>query len=436
MTDHSPHQSIMRQGGILVLATVLAGCTALWGQESGYPRNDLASEPPEKAELSDEPLVPERETRYESRDEPLTKRLPRADPQILQQQFVARIRLKFVSDETKSALPRHASVRPTFTDRTHEGFVGYDLLYRRAEVRSYGSPSLWTTRRPDQATAVTSYFQKLAEKTPEDQLPPENVLKFLTKHGETEEGQDADLLLDLVYEPAQLDENSRQQPSYDPNFPYDIEFQIFAASPEVAEERTEGFLTLLEHGFYAPLRQDLKNSQAEYLALIGEQQAQMDKAVDALKNTGQELETLEPYSEASLVDLDTQRRILAVDVAGTKARVTACEELLKKYTTVNAGNRARVEEIEGLKIAAEIELVGLTARMDAIRAFVEEGKRFRELTARKEQWNKVLVAARARHRAYNGTLAALRAAYDGCRLRVFEDTVPIQPVKWTSEAQR
>ena len=72
---------------------------------------------------------------------------------------------------------------------------------------------------------------------------------------------------------------------------------------------------------------------------------------------------------------------LAVEEAGVKARIAACEKLLKESKSLTP---QRIDQVESAKTAAEIELVGLAAKRDAMQQLLdkvrERGKLEAEIT--------------------------------------------------------
>jgi hypothetical protein len=72
--------------------------------------------------------------------------------------------------------------------------------------------------------------------------------------------------------------------------------------------------------------------------------------------------------------------MIAVEETGIKARIAECDRLLKESKDLTA---AQVGQVETVKIAAKIELVGLAAKRAAIEELVEKGKKWLGLTSRR-----------------------------------------------------
>jgi hypothetical protein len=74
--------------------------------------------------------------------------------------------------------------------------------------------------------------------------------------------------------------------------------------------------------------------------------------------------------------LTTQERLISVDIAGTRARIAAGEKLLPSSRL--RGPKA-IEQVESIKITAEIDLVDLAAREETIAKIIAEGTEYKRL---------------------------------------------------------
>lgn len=172
-------------------------------------------------------------------------------------------------------------------------------------------------------------------------------------------------------------------------------FEILAPSPQRAKESARGLLILLDYGFYRPVHQgqlDNVELRKRELAEIRDKYEAVTAEVAKLQDL---LERQSEYSDIaaeSLNSLITQQRMISVDLAGVTARLEACTVLLTK--THKLPSRDRLEE---LKVTAEIELVGLSAKKAAIDAIVKGAK------ARKETLGALMKAQSLRSRV-NGNL--------------------------------
>ncbi len=205
-------------------------------------------------------------------------------------------------------------------------------------------------------------------------------------------------------------------------------FEVLAPSPQRAKELAQGVLVLFDYSFYRPMRQ----IQLENLQLHQRELAESSKRSDAAEAEVARLEdVLDKETEYSDIDVEslpsltTQQRMIAVDLAGVTARLEACIALLDK--TQKSPSRDRLEE---LKVTAEIELVGLSAKKGAIDAIVK-GARARLQT--RAALSKARATRRLANQGTNHTKSRLEEAEkileESTPLKVVED-VPIRRIEW------
>ena len=135
-------------------------------------------------------------------------------------------------------------------------------------------------------------------------------------------------------------------------------------------------------------------------------------------------------SDDSIAELRNQRRLLLVDIAGTRARIEACAALLER-------NKPRVihtaQQVESLKITAEIELAGHSARESALSAIINSGSERRDLAAKRSLESSRLSSSK------NLIVSKLKSISDDEKMRrrylpmsVKDNKVLIEPIKWQS----
>jgi hypothetical protein len=104
--------------------------------------------------------------------------------------------------------------------------------------------------------------------------------------------------------------------------------------------------------------------------------AEAKEKFTALEREFEPLKGFEDITAQSIVNLISQQRMVEVDLAGINARIATCNKLLTDRQGMPA---SRIEQVETVKISAEIELVGLAARKEAIGRLVANGRRRIEL---------------------------------------------------------
>ena len=143
-----------------------------------------------------------------------------------------------------------------------------------------------------------------------------------------------------------------------------------------------------------------------------------------------EMEGLEEYKDINQATLDTfiaQQRLISVELVGIKARIAACEKIL---ADARAHGPDRVEQVETAKIAAEIELMGVAARKEAIERIVTKGRERLllggKLTAARgnvEQAKRRIGSAEKMVKSYEDEIRKLTPS-------PIEETIMIHPIKW------
>lgn len=201
-------------------------------------------------------------------------------------------------------------------------------------------------------------------------------------------------------------------------------YAVLAPTAERARELSYGMLALLDYGLYWPRHQpqldQLKVRQRE----LSEYRAKLLAEEAAVGKLEEELERLAEYSDIDaelLRSLITQQRLIGVDLAGVTARLEACAELLGK--THNPS-------VEGLRVTAEIELVGLTAKKSALDAIVKAA------TAREETLKNIRRARASENKhgqivgSVERAVAELRTDIKMSKPPVVKGDVTIRRIEW------
>jgi hypothetical protein len=115
-----------------------------------------------------------------------------------------------------------------------------------------------------------------------------------------------------------------------------------------------------------------------------------------------------------------------MDLAGVRARLAACDARLKGDV---GEHRA---QLEGINIAAEIELAGCEARRAASTAFVEKVAKHIDLSKRLEQAQAASMKLQRVRNLSAEKLRTIRQEMDAMQIpKLVEDKVIIRPLKWT-----
>lgn len=337
-----------------------------------------------------EPVIPERELTFEVSEEAVSRKLTTPDPGLLEQRYVAVFRSE-ESSSRRGSRPR-APVEPYLQEMLVLGFQGF--------------------RRP-------GMLQKVVANVPQERMPAKDILDVLSA---CITQRSAYFTHDLV---GTADPYERK---------YYQSFEVLAPTPERAEELVRGLLSVYDYGVYYPIQRELLRLKRVSEGRLPESRAALKEAEKELTECEEQLDPLKEYedlNEEALVHFTTQLRLISVELAGIDARIGACNKILAKG--VSPSHR---EQVEAVKITAEIELVGVAARKAAIEEIVEKGRRRVELLGSVE-------AARSKVSRSESILSSREqriAEYEAERkdfmpFPIQDGKVTIHPIKWESGSE-
>lgn len=149
-----------------------------------------------------------------------------------------------------------------------------------------------------------------------------------------------------------------------------IELKLLAPTPEKAESWVRDWFTVYDWGLcYSAEKEclDIKQKLQQMLAESRDKLKNSEALLQKAKDEADKYKEFDDIKPETLVTFTTQRRMLAVDLAGIKARIKACEEMLAK----EAMSTNRKDQVETTKVSAEIELRGLDAKKAEIDRIIE-----------------------------------------------------------------
>ena len=162
-----------------------------------------------------------------------------------------------------------------------------------------------------------------------------------------------------------------------------VSYEIFAPTPERAKELVEGLLCFYAYGLSCPVQTEYVRGKTAESEKLPKLHAEIEQAKAVVAECDRGLKRLKEYADVTaetVSSLRTQQRVLEVDRAGVEARIEACIKVLEKIKTPT-----RLGHVESLKITAEIELVGLEARQQAISRIIKNGKDYLALSEKKRE---------------------------------------------------
>jgi hypothetical protein len=393
-------RAILVQGVLLagMAVTVVASET-----ESQSALRQTGKPSQEKSADVQDVSIAKRQIKFERFEKDYPMKLFRADPKLLQQSHVAIILLDAPRMPLGSGrrFPREPVRLPADLSRL--------TWYRGSSL--FGHPGIRRAEKPARKPAgkpfdSKQYFKQLASKIPKTRLPPKNNLAFFT-----EEADDGYV-------------------QFQPRGAGYSEFRILAPSPERAAELAQTLVQLFDEGLTAPIQQFIPQQIQAAKKKIQNSKSARAKAQKEQAEYKKKLEASEEeISRDELSSLKTQRRLLSVDLAGVKARIGAAAKIL---TQRNQLGTSRIEQVENIKITAEIELAGLVARQKTLDEIIQSARQrieFKEKAQRAGEmvgsWKIAIRTLQSRVRNYE----AMIQQYGPFQLP--DGKVVIRPIQWT-----
>jgi hypothetical protein len=393
----------------------LFGCVLVWmtalpavahqvdsaGPAQGATVETAQDEPP-VADAKDADAPSPREIVFEESDEELELKLFRADPELLNQRFVAHVDIQ--------ATKYHPQYPPP---------------HPWGDLAWFGNLSLLAINTGRQDTiSLKESFARLLEAVDDGSTPVAKGVEFF-RSGAVEDGR---VTISMVHT-APGEENVR--------------FRILAPNEQPAREHAETLLHMLDRAIRFPLLKHLQTHVAIHADTLDTLQQELTAAEEAGKELDKKWAAV--ATDESAVDADelkrltTERRLLDVDLAGIRARIDAAEEIIARIggeggRGPEGGIRRRIEQLEDIKITAEIDLAGLAARRETLDQIIKQGKEREALAAKVSQAHTEMRKLRERMERVSRDLQVYRNVFIEYSEKLFtlkDNKVVIHPIKWT-----
>jgi hypothetical protein len=311
--------------------------------------------------MSAEPVIPKRELKFDVSEDELPLPLENMREGMLDQRFVATFRL--VLPKTEKSAESSPDGRPRMTG-----------MY---EMSSYKYLNSNLTRDTDNRNFIEhlSIFENfrrvLLSETNRTSFSVVSNFFSRVNASHTEEYQlSKDIMASIVWENPpfiEIENNFRSNTTGNANY---IEVRFLAPTDKQARQCVEKWLAIYDDGLCYHAQKDCINLKKKLIEMLAENSDKLKNAEADLGNAKQEAEKYKDFADITretLVTLKTQRRMLAVDLAGINARIKACQEMLAKGNMPDA----RKDQIETARVAAEIELRGLDAKQTEIDRIIQ-----------------------------------------------------------------
>jgi len=318
---------------------------------------------------------------------------PRPAPEVNPELVIPKRQIVYDESEEEMAVPVRSveSFGPRLAEFAQQRYVAVaKLRFRRPSRALTGRPDSYPRLLPRDERYVTEEPFQLpldlalsVQRVPKDRLPPEELVTMLTT--------DAELhvrLSPLRYEePVAVDP---RKPPFDPSrfavWPENgLSVRLMAPTKERAKELLEATLAIFDQGRCLAAYRNYVEVRDFHERLIPRYREQLKRVVAEESVRDKQRSALQGWSDITgqtLASLVAQRRMIAVDEAGIKARIAECDRLLTEGAKGPAGARpsqAKLDSLEVAKTMAQIELVGLEAKRRAIEELLEKGRKWIDL---------------------------------------------------------
>ena len=341
---------------------------------------------------------PARTTKFVSSDKPLSIRLTRIDPTFLTQKFAARFELA-IRNTDYAGLPRELYPVCFWPSSNLPRF----FFYQGAGVPQH----------LDYTSSMNVIFERLVQQIPADKRPADEQLSFFLKTP-LDEGYLRIASISDSFQRSQLKVDDIRT------------FTILAPTAELAQERAQTLLTLLDWGLSRPVQRAKWEYRASMIEEYPKSVARIEETKAEYAKLQQEYADFKEFTDDLRPGVKVQLAEAEADLADVTARVAECEKLLSDPTVDAAG----LQQLRNLRLNLRVEIKGATARRDTLAKYMEN------ITKANQLRGKIAAAIVERESAPKIPALDLRAAIGATRaldqlvIHVIDDSVQIQPVKW------
>jgi hypothetical protein len=351
----------------------------------------------------DEPVIPRRELKFDASEEEVPLPLDNMQQGMLDQRYVAAFRFVF----TKKTTPKERVSETDAGRRTVAWPLGSGKSMLIGNVDGLASPSALDLHRISPRVLPIdrlNSFETLERELMECQYNmllgrasyfSQNRLTF--PKGFFDNSKDQRLLFDRTTPSSRLRRFPGDKESITANIaalnttfirndislsdesdPKSVEIRLLAPTSEEAKSSVNRWLGVYEWAICYPGQKSCLEMREKIIQTISEYSDQLKNAEAELKTAQQEQDKYKEFEDITpeaLTTLTSQRRMLEVDLAGIKARIDACQQMLAKANMP----LARLDQIETAKVTAEIELRGLNAKQAEIDRIIQGAQKRQEL---------------------------------------------------------
>ena len=208
------------------------------------------------------------------------------------------------------------------------------------------------------------------------------------------------------------------------------EFLILAPSEERARQLVQALIVVYNHGWAYPGRKDALQAAENEKARLPELQAHLAEAEKRLADIQAEVNRHEDIGEEGLSALKSEKWLLAVKLAGVKARLKAVGRLAGPGQ--GRGDEYHVQ-LATIRLTTEIDLADLLARMGRADQLIVSATRRQQLEGQLLNADRSTAGSRHGVERCKNSIAANEQNAKGelyAPFKLLDEAVPIHPIKW------
>ncbi|MGA2797100.1 MAG: hypothetical protein ABSE63_05960 [Thermoguttaceae bacterium] len=349
-------------------ATVLAAAEPEIKAQTTEPEKSVADNPTAATipAESAEPVIPKREIKFDASEEEVPLPLENVQEGMLDQRYVATFKLVFPKTEKPAeSLPGGRTMRARMNTMYEIGSYRYLMdIYNR--VSSGDSVLLEHFKQFE-------YLRNSFENRPKQMAlfsVVSNDFSGFNARYVAEYRLPKDIVASINWENPPFIEIENNLRSDTNGNTKRLEVRLLAPTDKQAKQCVEKWLSIYDDGLCYHAQKECLDIRKKFVQMLAENSDKLKKNEMDLSDAKQAVEEYKEFADITpeaIVTLTTQRRMLAVDLAGINARIKACQEMLAKGNMPDA----RKDQIETARVAAEIELRGLDAKRAEIDRIIQ-----------------------------------------------------------------
>jgi len=274
------------------------------------------------------------------------------------------------------------------------------------------------------------------KRTPKGALPSEEVRKVLQAEGER---------IRILQHRITGYQKEAARPAPSPQGPVGYvqrpvpvhEIRILAPTSERARELAQAILTAYNVGWAEPERQQALQAKQNEEQRLPKLQEELKAAEKAFQTAQKQIDGYPDIDKEAASALRTRRMLLEVDIEGVRARIREAEKL-RRGLAEKPDSQQLAQQVELAKINAQIDQADILARLKKVRQLLDLAERRAKLNTQYVSAQRRLDSAKRNVDRCTRQVAghAEVAESDRCKpFRVIDNTITIQPIRWTSSAK-